>query len=166
MEMEIKVFEVFSTYWTYASLMGLAIGSLLGVYKVLYEISINNRCFNDDLEETFSVIDSPFIYIIKVWKYPFFLGLIGLMTLAVLVPTTMFYTPKIVLDLTKQVRKYFKKQFVQQKPDMCPVCYEPFEELDSPLSCGHYIHRECILKTNKNICCLCKEELNFETCCK
>ena len=162
--MEIEMFEVFSMYWTCTSLLGLAIGSLIGVYKILYEISMNNRCLNDDVEESYFLINTPTILIIKVWKYPFFLGLIGLMTLAVLIPFTMFYAPKIVLDIAaNRARKYFKKQFVQQKPDMCPVCYEPFSELELPLSCGHYIHHECILRTNKNICCLCKEELNFET---
>ncbi len=32
-------------------------------------------------------------------------------------------------------------------PDECVVCYEPFEELQRPLDCGHWIHKTCIQKS-------------------
>lgn len=45
----------------------------------------------------------------------------------------------------------------------CPVCFETFSEKDIPLKCGHWIHMNCVFKSCKNICPLCKEKniLNF-----
>jgi RNA polymerase subunit RPABC4/transcription elongation factor Spt4 len=56
-------------------------------------------------------------------------------------------------------RKPVISNFVEQKPDYCPVCTENFSVSDKTLSCGHYIHRECIIKSKKTICPLCKSEL-------
>ncbi len=40
----------------------------------------------------------------------------------------------------------------------CPVCYE--EIMDTiPLNCNHWICRICIVKSNKNICPICRRDI-------
>jgi hypothetical protein len=46
----------------------------------------------------------------------------------------------------------------QEQPEECIVCYESIHDNDL-LSCGHYIHKKCIIKTNKTYCPICKKEI-------
>jgi hypothetical protein len=43
----------------------------------------------------------------------------------------------------------------------CAVCYEGFTEGFYPLSCGHYIHKECYQKLETKKCPYCKEENDY-----
>ena len=39
----------------------------------------------------------------------------------------------------------------------CPICIEPFNRLDTFLRpCGHWVHIECIYKSGKTYCPLCR----------
>lgn len=39
----------------------------------------------------------------------------------------------------------------------CCICFESInKENEIPLNCGHLFHKNCLLKTDKNICPLCK----------
>ena len=49
------------------------------------------------------------------------------------------------------------------KPEECCVCCEKFNESDSNLSCGHYVHMSCILKSKKSTCPLCREYIILES---
>jgi hypothetical protein len=41
----------------------------------------------------------------------------------------------------------------------CAICMENFPQ--QPLSCGHWIHFDCIIKTEKKECPMCKSVLSF-----
>lgn len=50
------------------------------------------------------------------------------------------------------------KKWNNEKPNECPICFEPMNE-KRPLECGHWIHRSCILKSNKCECAICRKVL-------
>ena len=45
-----------------------------------------------------------------------------------------------------------------EKPENCPICLDSIEDLEFPLSCGHWIHRSCQLKF-KNTCSVCRQKI-------
>ena len=49
-----------------------------------------------------------------------------------------------------------------EKPDECCVCFDTLNETDSALSCGHYIHMECIVKSKKSTCPICREYIKLD----
>lgn len=52
-----------------------------------------------------------------------------------------------------------KSTFLEETPENCPVCLEKFRSNIRALSCGHYCHLSCILKSDKNNCPICRAEL-------
>jgi len=46
------------------------------------------------------------------------------------------------------------------KPNECPVCYEVLRT-SKPLSCGHWVHKKCIVKSLKNECPICRKEVEL-----
>jgi|SRR5579872_2837379 len=44
------------------------------------------------------------------------------------------------------------------KPEHCPICMESLDDTLYPLSCGHWGHRQCILKW-KDQCPICKNKI-------
>ena len=50
--------------------------------------------------------------------------------------------------------------FKCEKPSECPVCYEALEDL-KPLSCGHWVHKTCIIKSKKDKCPMCREKVKL-----
>lgn len=52
---------------------------------------------------------------------------------------------------------------IVDKPEECPVCIETFDEDDSPLTCGHWVHKECIIKSGKGQCPVCRFDLYLST---
>ena len=47
-----------------------------------------------------------------------------------------------------------------EKPDECPVCFDEISsETETPLECGHWIHRVCIQQTNLHKCSLCNQKM-------
>lgn len=47
-----------------------------------------------------------------------------------------------------------------EKPSECPVCYEILRT-SKPLSCGHWVHKKCIVKSLKNECPICRKEVEL-----
>ena len=47
------------------------------------------------------------------------------------------------------------KLYKYDKPDDCPICMESIKEESRPLNCGHWVHKECLLKWN-DICPTCR----------
>ena len=45
-----------------------------------------------------------------------------------------------------------------EKPDDCPICFDSMTNVKVPLSCGHWVHRECQIK-HKNTCCICRQPI-------
>lgn len=50
--------------------------------------------------------------------------------------------------------------FVCEKPSECPVCYEALET-DKALSCGHWVHKSCIIKSKKDNCPMCRQKIKL-----
>jgi hypothetical protein len=50
--------------------------------------------------------------------------------------------------------------WIQEKPDECPVCFEGLGR-SKPLSCGHWVHRNCILQSGKKECPICRAKLKI-----
>ena len=73
-------------------------------------------------------------------------------------PTTDEYKNKFVEDVLS--RKIAEECWKEEKPSECPVCYENVCDTDC-LSCGHYIHKECIIKSKKTCCAMCRKEVTF-----
>lgn len=52
----------------------------------------------------------------------------------------------------------YKQHF--EKPTDCCVCFENFKDTDNPLTpCGHWIHLDCIYKSGKDECPICRVKL-------
>ncbi len=42
----------------------------------------------------------------------------------------------------------------------CPICMDEIsEETETPLECGHWIHKECLVPTNLHICPVCRQNM-------
>lgn len=54
-----------------------------------------------------------------------------------------------------------KKTWVQEKPDECPVCFEPLGKI-RPLSCGHWVHKNCVLMSGKKECPICRRAVSVK----
>lgn len=52
------------------------------------------------------------------------------------------------------------KLFRLSKPDECPICTESLNDVFRPLSCGHWVHRKCILKW-KDQCPVCRAKVQL-----
>lgn len=63
---------------------------------------------------------------------------------------------------TKHIHEQQPLQIIE-KPDDCPVCMDPFHENDIPLTCGHWVHKSCIIKSGKGQCPICRFELYLST---
>ena len=50
--------------------------------------------------------------------------------------------------------------FTCEKPCECPVCFEPLNE-DKSLSCGHWVHKNCIIRSKKDTCPLCRKQVEL-----
>ena len=122
--------DAFKIYWANLSFAGFVIGAAGGLFLTLYEVIRNKKSLTDE---------------VQLWCGNLFMPLV--------LPSLIFHFPNYTACLARQMYKnYFATPFTQSKPSECPVCYEP-------LSCGHYIHRECIVKSRKTICCLCKQDI-------
>lgn len=72
--------------------------------------------------------------------------------------------------LLKSIDGFFKKLKSKKikistklldKTDDCPVCCEDISNLKSPLSCGHWIHTECVVLSGNPVCPMCKEKVKL-----
>lgn len=62
--------------------------------------------------------------------------------------------------ITEQSYRLIEKTTkVYGSPCECPVCFESINE--NCLSCGHYIHRDCLIKSKKTTCPMCKKEVEM-----
>ncbi len=50
-----------------------------------------------------------------------------------------------------------KSDFVEEKPNECPVCCEEFSSNDKNLSCGHWVCKSCVVNSGKECCPLCRK---------
>lgn len=54
-----------------------------------------------------------------------------------------------------------KDKHIEEKPSECPICIEKFSRSDKRLSCGHWIHLNCIRKSLKAECPICRCPLSL-----
>ena len=47
-----------------------------------------------------------------------------------------------------------------EKPDNCPICLTSIKKINKPLSCGHWVHKSCILKW-KDQCPVCRQKIEL-----
>lgn len=57
------------------------------------------------------------------------------------------------------IRDVVHTNFIEDKPDECPICWESLDEVAEPLSCGHYMHKNCLLSGGQTICSICRQEV-------
>lgn len=50
--------------------------------------------------------------------------------------------------------------FKCDKPEECPICYESLNT-EKPLSCGHWMHKCCVIKSKKDECPICREKIEL-----
>lgn len=56
-----------------------------------------------------------------------------------------------------------KYKYRLEKPDDCPICIDKISnEIEIPLECGHWIHKECLKPTNVHKCPVCRQEMKKE----
>lgn len=62
--------------------------------------------------------------------------------------------------------KYYRNEETIQKeypkPSECAICLESLANVDISLDCGHWIHMDCIVKTERPYCPICQQKLTFE----
>lgn len=60
-------------------------------------------------------------------------------------------------------KKYCMKhehRYRLDKPDDCPICMDEISETsETPLECGHWIHKNCLIPTNLHICPVCRQDM-------
>ena len=52
-------------------------------------------------------------------------------------------------------------KFKEARPEDCPICYDSLANVTTPLSCGHWIHTECIVQSGQTTCPICRFELTL-----
>ena len=53
------------------------------------------------------------------------------------------------------------QHFQEEKPQDCPVCFESLEKENKTLSCGHWVHMDCIIKSKKDCCPMCRQQVSM-----
>lgn len=72
-----------------------------------------------------------------------------------------------ILDSEKKIytnSQYCKRhheKFRLEKPEECPICMEELTNVHVPLSCSHWVHRQCIVKWGKDKCPICRTEIKL-----
>lgn len=56
---------------------------------------------------------------------------------------------------------YHQGKPLQDKPDECPICLESLENMTKPLECGHWIHIDCVAKSMKPECPVCRKVIKL-----
>lgn len=54
---------------------------------------------------------------------------------------------------------HHRPEFMQDKPDECPVCMRSMSDRHL-LSCGHWIHRYCVIGSGRLICPICRTNVS------
>lgn len=53
------------------------------------------------------------------------------------------------------------QQFRLEKPEDCPICMDSLDNVHVPLSCCHWVHRECIFSWGKDECPVCRSKIKL-----
>lgn len=60
----------------------------------------------------------------------------------------------------KQYCLEHKYRYRLEKPDDCPICMENISLYsETPLECGHWIHKNCLIPTNIHKCPVCRQNM-------
>lgn len=52
-------------------------------------------------------------------------------------------------------------KFRLDKPEECPICMESTTDINIPLSCGHWVHKKCIIDWGKEQCPVCRSSIKL-----
>jgi hypothetical protein len=50
-----------------------------------------------------------------------------------------------------------------ERPSECPVCMDHLDQDEKSLTCGHWVHKSCVIKSGKGQCPICRFELHLST---
>lgn len=85
--------------------------------------------------------------------------------------SAMVISSSILINCSEKTENMFCKKHEYkhrlEKPVDCPICFDNISNVtETPLECGHWIHKECIKPTNLHKCSICqlpitKQEINF-----
>lgn len=53
------------------------------------------------------------------------------------------------------------QKYRELKPEECSVCFESLTNEKKALDCGHWIHRECIIRSGKSECPICRSPVTL-----
>lgn len=59
-------------------------------------------------------------------------------------------------------KEHSKVLTVFEKPEECPICLEKFSSEIPLIPCNHWICQECVIKTGKNECPVCRTIVDFD----
>lgn len=151
-------------------ILGFSLGwiySFVILLNTIIERDLNHN-INFNFYKNFSYMNISIQFTITKTYFIIFLPFI-----TSVIPTLFFinficYTTnkiKIIIELTEEYNKRKKlliiNNFIEEKPEYCPVCIEKFENKIKPLSCGHFIHKNCVIRSGKTNCPLCKKEVKL-----
>jgi hypothetical protein len=71
-------------------------------------------------------------------------------------------TTPCFVDTQNDYCNQHKDRYRFNKPEECPVCYETTSDIPIPLECGHWVHRECMSKSKKPVCPICRKTIHLE----
>jgi hypothetical protein len=60
-----------------------------------------------------------------------------------------------------KINGYCRLHVQYEKPEDCGVCTEKIEDEERPLSCGHWVHKECIYNWGKMECPVCRQGIKL-----
>ena len=60
-------------------------------------------------------------------------------------------------------RLHNKLDYVMEKPNECIVCLNDLNDTKKSLTCGHWIHLNCIYKWGKQQCPVCRQSIKLST---
>lgn len=75
-----------------------------------------------------------------------------------------FTTPCLVkIDSNDKYCTQHKTRYRFDKPKECLICFETLNKnVNIPLSCGHWVHKQCIKKSKKHQCPMCRQSIHIE----
>jgi hypothetical protein len=57
--------------------------------------------------------------------------------------------------------KIHYKLYRLEKPEDCAVCTDSLSNETKPLSCGHWVHRKCVMDWGRDICPICRKTITL-----
>ncbi len=169
-----KTYDLICTYWSITTKLGVYSSFIFTTfftlnhwykngYNSIIRFNIQNPYTNNNIIITTSKLKFIFYCVILSGCItpiiiPVFLSLI-VEKIFLYIAYRTYRSPRKIAENLYKTRKYIISEFKENKPDVCPVCLNNSLDESDKLTCGHYIHRNCFLLTDKTICPICQQEV-------